>query len=356
MADALQSPLLMAMKRNRLLLQRMDQATVTRLANAYGRVWQSLQGQLKATQEAMDAGKDQAYLKERVLELSRQVEQEVAHFGRYADQELEVGARQAIEAGLKGSSAAVAAAYGPAGKAVVGSYWHALPVDAVEEMAGMLGPQSPLYSHMTSTLGPAVADRVAQGLMEGIALGYNPQKIQAKLEATLGEGLTWAYGQTHTAQIWAYREATRAEYLANSNIVKGWIWHSALNPFGTCLSCLSKHGSFHTNDEVLNDHRRGWCAMMPVTTSWADLGFPDIPESAAPVESGEDYFKKLPDAQQLAWMGPAKYAAWRAGKISFADFPTRYQDDIYGEMTVEASLKGILGRQAEQFYKQKRVA
>jgi hypothetical protein len=74
------------------------------------------------------------------------------------------------------------------------------------------------------------------------------------------------------------------------------------------------------------------------------------------VESGEDYFKKLPDAEQLAWMGPSKYAAWRAGKIGFGDFPTRYQDDIYGEMTVEASLKNILGREAEQFYKQKRAA
>ncbi len=51
-------------------------------------------------------------------------------------------------------------------------------------------------------------------------------------------------------------------------------------------------------------------------------------------------------------MGLAKFAVWKAGKIDWPDFAARFTDDVYGEMLVEASLKGILGEQAKQYYQQ----
>lgn len=45
-----------------------------------------------------------------------------------------------------------------------------------------------------------------------------------------------------------------------------------------CLSCVSMHGTFHTNDEILNDHHRGRC-LVPgelVTTRRGDVPVEDV--------------------------------------------------------------------------------
>ena len=58
---------------------------------------------------------------------------------------------------------------------------------------------------------------------------------------------------------------------------------------------------------------------MPLTKSWADLGFSGMPEQPA-LPSGESLFTRLPADQQRQIMGDASYRAWKAGAVNLQDF------------------------------------
>ena len=138
---------------------------------------------------------------------------------------------------------------------------------------------------------------------------------------------------TRTVQLYSYREATRANYIANSDVVEGWIWHADLSPT-TCAECIAMHGTFHANDETLNDHHNGRCSMIPVVK-----GFDRITEEGA----GEAWFNAQPESVQRDMLGPGKYEAWKEGQFDFSQLVSTQNDPVYGEMRVEATLKELLG-------------
>jgi hypothetical protein len=98
--------------------------------------------------------------------------------------------------------------------------------------------------------------------------------------------------------------------------VKGWIWIAEVN---ACPVCSAEHGSEHGLDETLDSHPGCRCSMMPVTLSWADLGFPNVPETRPTIEPGADRFAKLPEADKLLILGRARLEAYNAGEITLAD-------------------------------------
>jgi hypothetical protein len=93
------------------------------------------------------------------------------------------------------------------------------------------------------------------------------------------------------------------------------------------------------------------CAMLPLTRSYADLGFAGIDEAPQTFETGAAWFARQSAATQQALMGPSMWDAWRAGEFAFSDLSVPYQDDVYGEMLREASLKGLLGKRAQNYYR-----
>ncbi len=119
-----------------------------------------------------------------------------------------------------------------------------------------------------------------------------------------------------------------------------------------CLSCIAQHGSIHPITETLNDHHNGRCAPVPKTISYRDLGITGIPDPVAPFESGEDWFGKQPEATQRQAMGPAMFKAYKDNRFSFRDLSRPYQDEVYGELLREASLRDLLGEQAKEYYRQ----
>lgn len=140
-----------------------------------------------------------------------------------------------------------------------------------------------------------------------------------------------AYRMTRTVQIWAARKGTSVVYQANREIVLGWWWSSALDS-RTCMSCVSQHGKRFPVDETLADHHSGRCAMIPIT------GY----TTARPVQQGEQWFNTLPESEQMSMMGKGKWEAWKAGAFGFDALSTTYEDDVYGTMYREASLKDII--------------
>jgi hypothetical protein len=198
-------------------------------------------------------------------------------------------------------------------------------------LLGFLSPNGTLYERI-GKLAETNAQNVAEKILEGVSLGYNPKKIAGIIRDELGGGLTDALRMTRTVQLWSYREATRANYINNSDVIEGWIWYADL-PGEPCMACIAEHGSFHTLDETLDDHYNGRCTMIPVVA-----GMPGIVD-----QTGEDWFNELPESQQRGLMGDSKYEAWKENKFEFGQLATKHSDDVYGQMTTETALKDLLG-------------
>lgn len=83
------------------------------------------------------------------------------------------------------------------------------------------------------------------------------------------------------------------------------------------------------------------CVPVPVVrgTRWAE-----------DFEPGPVRFAGLDAERQRAIMGPALYAAWRAGDVRWGDFSRPYQDNVFGEMLRAASLRDLLGDGARRYY------
>lgn len=336
------------------LLARERQAA-TRLVRAYGRIYGGMQEQIKTLLVEMrtldSPTRVQLVRLARLKALQAQIVDEIASFGTIVENEAALGARAAIEQALKDSRRLTQLALPGIGEidAQIMARWNRLPVDAIEQAIAFLGEGSPLQARWAKQMGEEVAESVGNAMVEGIALGWSPKKIARDVRKRFGQGLNWALRNARTSQLWAYREASRASYMANAHIVKDWTWVSALDD-RTCMACIAMHGSVHPLGEPLIDHYNGRCVAVPNTVTYRDLGFAvDVPKQE--IESGVAWFAKQTEATQRAMIGGARYDAWRAGKISLDRLATTREDPVYGPMLTEQSLRGLLGDGAREFYR-----
>lgn len=318
-----------------------EREAANRLVQTYGRAYTRLGDSIKTLSEMVgkldNPDRADVVRLSALKSLQRQVEEEINRFAVYADTEISRAATAAVQAGLTDSRALAASAMGSAqGQRALIAGWDMLPTESVETMLGFLGDDSPLHSALVNRLGPAVAERMGNALVDGIVLGMNPRQVAKIVQKELGVGLTWAMTTARTAQLYAYREASRANYVANSHIVEGWTWFAALDS-RVCLSCVNQHGSFHPVTETLNDHHSGRCVALPEIKQAKAFGLPQ-PE----IEPGEQWFNRQTEATQRTMMGPGMFDAWKEGKFAFGDLSQPYSDPVYGEMLREASLKGLL--------------
>lgn len=345
-------PLLQAVERFRQAVLRQERAAAVRLVRAYGAAYQRLQGDIEALSAAISELPSPTWGQVERLSLYRSLQAQIAdEIGRYAviaENEIGQGAETALAAGLRDSERLVQLSLPGLEPAQLRGLWVRLNPDAVLTMAGFLEQESPLFINLRR-LGDDVAALVADKLREGIILGFSPRKVARIIRDTAGQGLTWSLNTARTANVWAYRLASHANYRANLHVVTSWIWYAQIGDPRTCLSCVNMHGSEHPLSEVLNDHHSGRCTPLPKTVRYRDLGL-DVPEEPVSVPRGEDWFGTLGTAQQREMMGPSLYAAWRAGEFSFQDLSVAYADNVYGEMLHEASLKGLLGARAKTYY------
>lgn len=200
----------------------------------------------------------------------------------------------------------------------------------IEKLLGYLDSNSELYKRI-GKIAPTYADNIAQAIVDGVTAGKNPKTIAGLLTRNMGMALTDSLRMTRTVQIWSYREAGRASYIANSDVVEGWIWYADISG-EPCASCWAMHGTFHTNDETLDDHYNGKCTAIPKLYG----SNPDIP-------SGADLFSQLDESKQRDILGDAKYEALQDGKFQFSQLSTQHEDDVYGHMRGETPLKDLLG-------------
>jgi len=308
---------------------------LNRLIGNYGRSYQRLEALLNSL--LLQIG-DNPPTKAQLVKLTRykalmeQVAQELAGLANLTGNEMQI----AGEFGLSLGSSSITdfmtiATLGESNPAIAAGF-NQLPKAAIEILLGFLDPAGPLYARLRLMV-PYVTQAVADAIVEGVTLGYNPRKIAALLRRAFGRGLADALRFVRTVQLWAYREANRATMIANSQLLDGWVWVAGLDSDRTCMACIALHGTIHPVTETLNDHHNGRCVPAPLVKGYGN-----------PVdETGEEWFARQSEATQRKMMGPGKYEAWKEGKFNLADMVGQHDDDVYGLMRIEKALQDLVG-------------
>jgi SPP1 gp7 family putative phage head morphogenesis protein len=208
------------------------------------------------------------------------------------------------------------------------SQWGMTPVtpDALEVVTRFLQPDTALYDRIGLWAGNA-REGVIQSIIEGVGLGKNPRTIAQEITRAFGTSLTDAVRTTRTSQLWAARESTRLNYIANG--ITQWIWMAELDEL-TCGACMELHGKVFDTDTPLEGHYNCRCTMIPNTAY------------EAITQTSEDFFNSLSEEQQNKMLGQGKAQLLRDGDISLKFLVTRVEDPVYGHMMTETPLKDLL--------------
>lgn len=264
---------------------------------------------------------------------------EVTQVARSANGAVSAAQWGAIRLAQEHAAAAMAAALGPPPPGVFFAF-NPLPAEATAALIADLGPGGPL-GDLLAALGPEAARSVSRALTDGVILGHGIEQIAREARSALGGNAVRATTIARTSVIRAYKDAALAAYRANDDVVKGWIWLSALSP-RSCAACVGMHGSKHKLTEEFHDHPRGRCSAAPWVRSWRELGY-DVPDRPQEITSGADWFAEQPAAVQRRILGEAKYRAYRAGAIGIEDLAGKDRSRAWGTTLTERSLAAVLG-------------
>lgn len=345
-----------------------ERAAASEMVRRYGEVWQAIKAELATLESDIKAARKMGQqvdvswlLRERRLESLRlQVEDQMRRFGAYAEQSITAQKTAATELAQDHAEQMVRAAMGPMPdnaptvvRAAVG--WNRLSTGAVQEMVAAMQEAHSLRE-LLDELGTEASEAAQKTLIEGIALGRGPRETARELRKQMGLGLQRALRISRTETMRSYREATRASYQENSDLVEGWVWRASLDG-RTCPMCWAMHGTRHRLNEKLDDHPNGRCISVPITPTWAELGkrlgvdFGDIPEREVRFPSGIDAFARASEDVQRSVLGGPAYRAFADGRVTLADFVARRNSKRWGTTRYAKSLKAILGAdEAAEFY------
>jgi hypothetical protein len=328
------NPLLVAAVKYRYRLDRMSQYDLDRLIAAYkglaGRLKDKIDLLVLELEKLGPITGGQLARAQRYKQLMDAIASELEKYSVYMDTELKTIAQAALSQATLDASALTRLSATQAG---VTASLNKLPNDTIKTLLGFLSDESPLYKRLYQ-LAPTTVDRISSKLIEGVGLGYNPQKVGNMIVDLLGEGLSSAMRWARTTQMWTYREAGRATMVANADILDGWVWFAILDDaVPPCESCLAKHGELFPLDETLDDHYNGRC-----------VAIPHVAGDDNPVQqTGEDWFSSLDPEKQKEILGAGKLEAYNDGKFEFGQLSRQVPDDVFGSMRVGVPLKDLIG-------------
>ncbi len=198
----------------------------------------------------------------------------------------------------------------------------------------------PAFAQMLRGFGAASVAQVQNGIRLAFQRGTSPTRL-ARLLRQYAKTMprTRAITIARTLQLQTWRDATVLHYAANSHIVRYMIRIAALDG-RTCIACVALHGTRLEVGQSLQDHYNGRCTVIGVT-EW-------LPRT---IETGEEWLRRQPRDFQIGLMGGAAWRAWRERAVELIEFVEEVTDPLFGEMIREASLRGILGEAARDYYR-----
>lgn len=344
-----------AINKFRAALLTAESASAERLVNAYGNIFTKLQTDIRALEaDIKELGdnptRGQVVRLERYKALLTQTTEQMDRYAVVLENEVGTLRAKAIDDALNQSKSLVQAALPnlpPQVRATIMSSFNRLNPDAIEMLLGALQQGSPL-TKLLDSYGADAASQISDVILQGVALGYNPTKVAARITQMMGGNLTRALTISRTEMLRAYRTANIANYQANSDVVKGWKWSAARDSV-TCLACLALDGQqFDISESFMPSHPNCRCSPTPVTVTYKDLGL-DVPEQS-PRQTGQEWFNTLPDSQKQDYFSKGAWKAYQAGAVNLDDFVGQSESKAWGPAYVEKSLKEILGDGANQYY------
>lgn len=228
---------------------------------------------------------------------------------------------------------------------------------SIEQLKALINyVDSPAFRSAVTHYADHHSQAVVDIVVAGVASGKHPTTVARAISKYISNyPLHDALRMTRTVQIWSARRSTHETFKANRDVVNGWVWVSA-GDSRTCMGCLGMHGKRFDLDDVLNDHHLGRCAPVPITKSWAELGFSSS-EELTPIISGEQLFtQQFSEQDQRRMMGTSRWNAWKDGLFNFDQLSTTYTDNVYGEMRKAASLEMLVGQQVAREYRVRSAA
>jgi len=320
------TPLEKLLAQHRKEIDARDADTLANLARAYDRVvYKPLQGDIDSLTKLIEAAKGIPNVKDSTefKRLMADAQEKLKAWQTYLDATATNAATSIIPIGMDHAEQLVRAA------GIEGVFRKMEPAQ-VERLLRYLDEGSPLYQRI-EMMAPYFEKYISQSIINGVMAGKNPKTIASLITNVFGMPLTDSLRMTRTVQIWSYREAGRASYLANDDVVRGWIWYAELDS-ETCASCWAMHGTEHSLDETLDDHYNGRCVQIPITIG-----------SSNDIKSGASQFGDLSEAKQREILGDAKFEAWKGGKFDFGQLSTQHSDSVYGTMRGVTSLQDLVG-------------
>jgi SPP1 gp7 family putative phage head morphogenesis protein len=332
----------------RQVLAREEQAATT-LIEQYGAVFQTLSQELDAVtaqiielqKEGVEVTRNLIYRRTRLQSLIDQTEEQLTQFAQFAEPHITAEQAFAVERAQEHSRELVFTALGPLpdGIAIPSNFLRFNPA-VVEKFIGRASNGSPLRE-LLETLAPDAVSSIEEVFVKGIVKGLNPREVARQLRDEFSVPLHRAMTISRTEVLNAYRETNREFYAQNDHVVTRWRWQAAFNS-RTCAMCLAMDGTEFETRVSLDTHPNCRCVLVPVTKSWAELGFTGIPDRRSqPAQNGAEWFAAQPKATQLRIVGPAKLKRIEEGTLTLKALVGVRNDRDWGKSRHERSLRSV---------------
>lgn len=317
-----------------------DRAAASKMAAAYSRAYRDIATELDAVISRIRTLRDQGlddtairaaiYQEGRLRVLLDKVRDQVARFASQADIIIGGSTEAARDLGRTAGGALVDIAI-PEGLTVSPS----VPTGTMTGSAVVSSEATPLATgaiervvpatQLLRGLAPAAEDAVTKALVSGLAQGKNPRVIARMIRDALGGNLTRALTISRTETLRAYREAQREVYLEFPDLVTGQQWVCALDK-RSCAACIALHGTIIKVDEPMPAHPNCRCTVAPLV------------DGGPRIRSGVQWFRSQPASLQREVLGPAKYEAYAARRITLPDLVDLKRSPVWGDSASVASL------------------
>lgn len=228
----------------------------------------------------------------------------------------------------------------------IGIQWQSPDPEAINRLVGYV--QAPEFRQLLQDYQDDVLETVRQVAIRGIVSNMHPTRTARLLRQVLTNYPAYrANTLARTLQLSSYRAGAAVYQNANVDIISEVIRIAALDD-RTCLACIAQSGMVIWSGELnagdpipqIVDHHNGRCTTV-VRVKGRNFN----------VRNGQDWFNNLSRDRQMVIAGSANLHALEDGAVTLNDFVERYTDPVFGEMIRQASLKGILGEGARQYYR-----